>query len=273
MKQLKFLMIAFTLLMGISLTSCLNSESDPYSYGAGYAKAYSYMGMTTSFRSGDVTITPTAASVSSLLAQGVDVSKMDGHVVYVSYRWDPAVTEISNPKDIKNVELMGVLDLNNTTEVVYEKGASNDSVNNAAIIKLGISESSEIKPSFFDETTLLLPTNYFMYNAIHYLTLIYYPNPDDTTLKIYLHHNAKKDETSNTTSYNYAQQGYLGFFNKAYDLTKIFSEYNRVTNAPPTSKPTTVEIITKENSYTYKLDDAQTAEKTYTITYKDETEK
>lgn len=270
MKQLKFLMIAFTLLMGISLTSCLNSESDPYSYGGGYAKVRSYLGMGISFTSDDVTITPTTASVSSLLAQGVDVSKMTGHVVYISYRWDPTVTEISNPKDIKNVELMAVLDLNNTTEVVYEKGAANDSVNNAAIIKLGISESSEIKPSFFDKTTLLLPVNYFMYNAIHYLTLVYYPNEDDTTLKLYLHHNAKKDETSNTTSYNYAQQGYLGFFNKAYDLSKIIDEYMRTTNAV---YPTTVEIITKENSYTYKLDDAQTAEKTYTVTYKNETEK
>lgn len=271
MKQLKFLMIAFTLLMGISLTSCLNSESDPYSYGGGYAKVRSYLGMGISFTSDDVTITPTTASVSSLLAQGVDVSKMEGHVVYISYRWDPTVTEISNPKDLKNVELMAVLDLNNTTEVVTEKGAPNDSVNNAAIIKLGISESSEIKPSFFDKTTLLLPVNYFMYNAIHYLTLVYYPNEDDTTLKLYLHHNAKKDETSNTTSYNYAQQGYLGFFNKAYDLTKIFTAYKKATHT--IDNPTTVEIITKENSYTYKLDDAQTAEKTYTVTYKNETEK
>lgn len=270
MKQLKFLMIAFTLLMGISLTSCLNSESDPYSYGYGYAKAYSNMMGTSSFRMGDATITPTAASVSSLLAQGVDVSKMDEHVVYISYRWDPAVTEISDPKDIRNVDLMGALDLNNTTEVVYEKGAPNDSVNNAAIIKLGVSESSEIKPSFFDENTLLLPTNYFMYGTIHYLSLIYYPNEDDTTLKIYLHHNAKKDESSNTTSYNYAQQGYLGFFHKAYDMRRIFSEYMRTTNS---SKPTTVEIITKENSYTYKLDDTQTTEKVYPVTYKKETEK
>lgn len=270
MKQLKFLMIAFTLLMGISLTSCLNSESDPYSYGQGYVKAYSSMYGTTYFKIDDITITPTSSSVSSLLAGGIDVSKMVGHVVYISYRWDPAVTEIADPKDIQGVDLRGALDLNNTTEIVYEKGAANDSVNNATIMKLGISESSDVKPSFFDKTTLLLPVNYFMNNKVHYLSLMYYPSEEDATLKLYLHHNAKGDETSNTTSYQYAQQGYLGFFHKAYDLRRIFSEYERVTG---NTEPTTVEIITKENSYTYKLDDSQTEEKTYEVVYKDKTEK
>ena len=34
MKQLKFLVVALTLLMGISFTSCLNSDSDPYNVKA-----------------------------------------------------------------------------------------------------------------------------------------------------------------------------------------------------------------------------------------------
>lgn len=274
MKQLKFLMIAFTLLMGISLTSCLNSDSDPYKYGGGMAKVRATYGPVI-FESGDITITPTAASISSLLTQGVDVAKMDGHVVYISYRWDPAVTVADeDPKKIKNVDLMAAIDLNNTTEVVNERGATNDSINNAAIISLGLSQNSEVKPSFFDKTTLLLPVNYFMYGKLHYLTLKYYPKEqaeDDKTLKLYLHHNAGKDESTNTTSYNYAEQGYLGFFQKTYNLSNIYAAYGyQIGN--PTAQPTTVEIITKENTYTYKLDDTQTKENTYTVTYK-ETEK
>ncbi len=273
MKQLKFLMIAVTLLMGISLTSCLNSDSDPYKYGGGMAKVVANYGPVY-FVSGDITITPTAASVSSLLTQGIDVSKMSGHVVYISYRWDPAVTVPNeDPKNIKNVDLMTAIDLNNTTEVVNEKGATNDSINNAAIISLGISQNSEVKPSFFDKTTLLLPVNYFMYGKLHYLTLKYYPKEQaegDKTLKLYLHHNAGKDETTNTTSYNYAEQGYLGFFQKTYNLSNIFRAYRTATHT--SEDPTTVEIITKENTYTYKLDDTQTKENKYTVTYK-ETEK
>lgn len=273
MKQLKFLMVAFTLLMGISLTSCLNSDSDPYETGGGMAKVVATYGPVY-FVSGDITVTPTAASISSLLTQGVDVAKMDGHVVYISYRWDPAVTVPNeDPKKIKNVDLVAVVDLNNTAEVVSEKGDRNDSINNAAIISLGLTNNSEVKPSFFDKTTLLLPVNYFMYGKLHHLTLKYYPNEQtdgDKTLKLYLHHNAGKDESTNTTSFDYAQQGYLGFFQKTYNLSYIFEVYKRTTNA--SENPTTVEIVTKENTYTYKLDDTQTKENKYTVTYK-ETEK
>ena len=46
MKQLKFLVVALTLLMGISFTSCLNSDSDPYNYGGGMVKVRNYMGNT-----------------------------------------------------------------------------------------------------------------------------------------------------------------------------------------------------------------------------------
>ena len=42
MKQLKFLMVALTLLMGISFTSCLNSDNDYAPTVGGFVKAVSY---------------------------------------------------------------------------------------------------------------------------------------------------------------------------------------------------------------------------------------
>lgn len=273
MKQLKFLMVAFTLLMGISLTSCLDSDSDPYSYGYGYAKVVNSYGATYFTMGKDITITPSSGSVATLLANGIDISKMTNHVVYITYRWDPALINITTEtKDLQGVDLMGALDLNNRSEIVEEKGAANDSVNTAPIISLTSSQSSEVKPIFYDATTLLIPANYYMYSKIHYLTLKYYPNEEteDNKLRLYLHHNAKGDESTSATSTNYAQQGYLGFLQKAYDLTGIFARYALKHGG---TRPTTLEIVTLENPYSVKLDDAQTKEKVYTVTYEEKTDK
>ena len=44
MKQLKFLMVAFTLLMGVSFTSCLNDDAGESMYdGIGYVREYGYL--------------------------------------------------------------------------------------------------------------------------------------------------------------------------------------------------------------------------------------
>ena len=45
MKQLKFLMVALTLLMGISFTSCLNSDDGEYDDIYGMVLVNNYMGL------------------------------------------------------------------------------------------------------------------------------------------------------------------------------------------------------------------------------------
>ena len=101
MKQFKFLMVAFSLLMGVSLTSCLNSESDPNSYGGGMVKVQSYMGYTSFKGEGGITITPTPASISVLEANGLKISELSDKVVNIAYRWDP--TNVYIPKDSKYI--------------------------------------------------------------------------------------------------------------------------------------------------------------------------
>ena len=77
MKQLKFLMVAFTLLMGVSFTSCLNDDAGESMYdGIGYVRTV--MGSYFVDLYGN-TYHPTMASVTEMEAQGF---KMSGTVIF-----------------------------------------------------------------------------------------------------------------------------------------------------------------------------------------------
>ena len=252
-------------------------------YNKAYAGNKDYMGVYSFKGENGVTITPTSASISALEANGFKMSDMSDKVAQIYYRWDPTQVDIpADEKDVKGVELYSIESLDNTVEIVEQKGvAANDSIsksNNAAIISLGY-DAGGIKyaPKFFyDDHTLLLPINYYITNKRHFLTLVYYPNEDNgTTLRLYLGHNSNGDSTStNSTSYTLTANtgGYygLGLFYKVYDLRKVFERYKRQTST--SENPTTIEIVTKVNSYSLKLDDSQTKEEVYTVT-KGETEK
>ena len=252
-------------------------------YNKAYAGNKDYMGVYSFKGEKRLTITPTSASISALEANGFKMSDMSDKVAQIYYRWDPTQVDIpADEKDVKGVELYSIESLDNTVEIVEQKGvAANDSIsksNNAAIISLGY-DAGGIKyaPKFFyDDHTLLLPINYYITNKRHFLTLVYYPNEDNgTTLRLYLGHNSNGDSTStNSTSYTLTANtgGYygLGLFYKVYDLRKVFERYKRQTST--SENPTTIEIVTKVNSYSLKLDDSQTKEEVYTVT-KGETEK
>lgn len=75
MKQLKFLMVAFTLLMGVSFTSCLNDDAGESMYdGIGYVRTV--MGSYFVDLYGN-TYHPTMASVTEMEAQGFKMSGTD----------------------------------------------------------------------------------------------------------------------------------------------------------------------------------------------------
>ena len=68
MKQLKFLMVALTLLMGISLTSCLDSDSGEYDDVLCLVLVNNYMGFISFEDAAGNTYTPTTASVTQFEA-------------------------------------------------------------------------------------------------------------------------------------------------------------------------------------------------------------
>lgn len=68
MKQLKFLMVALTLLMGIAFTSCLNSDDGEYDDIYGMVLVNNYMGLLSFEDAAGNTYQPTSASVTQFEA-------------------------------------------------------------------------------------------------------------------------------------------------------------------------------------------------------------
>ena len=68
MKQLKFLMVALTLLMGIAFTSCLNSDDGEYDDIYGMVLVNNYMGLLSFEDAAGNTYQPTSASVTHFVA-------------------------------------------------------------------------------------------------------------------------------------------------------------------------------------------------------------
>ncbi len=272
-KKIKFLAIAFTLILGISFTSCLNSDNDTTATRQYFAKVSSSYGYYYFQTADGVTITPTTASIANWEATNkVQLSSYVGQFVFVVVTWDTSlVTVPDNSTSITGVDFGGLLPFDGTAEIVDNKGASNDSISNAAIISLE-SSSSGMKPYFFDATTLILPVDYYMNAKYHYFTLVYYPEEqvNGGPLTLYLRHNNMGDSGTSTSSLDYANQsyynyGYLRLLYKDFDLSRVFQAYEEKTGA---SAPTKVNVVTVENPYSISLSDSQTAQKTYTVEYK-----
>lgn len=267
MKQTKFLLIAFALLAGISLTSCLDSNDDYEQSYTAIVKVNGGLGAY-SFKTADGSIiTPSLASISSLEASGAKLSEMVGKVAYIIYTTEAATVDEVN-KRVDNATLKGGVALNETVEVVNGTEADhlpNDSTTNAPIITLNY--QSQLKPCFVDETSILLPIQYTLTKHQNYFTLVYHteePEDNNGTMRLHLRYHSTGKSMSPTTSYTYLGYGYIPLFYKAYDLTYAFMAYMQRNGL--SSYPTKIEIVTKESEYSTELGtDTQT--NTYTVEY------
>lgn len=270
MKQLKFLMVALTLFMGISLTSCLG-ESEPITTREAFAKLYSTYGSYTFKTIDGYTITPTYASVASLEGDGHNISGLAGDIVWFYYDFATATVDEAK-KTMTDVTLKGVASMNNTVEVVHGTAADkavNDSIGNAPILSLEGTHMSS--PAFvFDQTTLLLNVNYTVTKQENYVSLVYYtdePEDNGEVLRLHLRYNTKgKDVQGGITSLDLGMSRYYGYLVKAYDLSQVLSTY--MAQKGLSSYPTKIQIVTKENPYKVDLEDSETKEKVYTVEYK-----
>lgn len=265
MKQLKFLMVAFTLLMGVSLTSCLNSDSNYAPPVGGFVKVGDSMfGNSFTMLDGVTKISPTVASLAAI-ESNMGFKPSSTKIAYITGTYDETLNP--NPieeKEYKSVNLLWAVSLDAKVEMT-ERGADNDSVNKAPVIDIDNSSQmgSEVekklhKPWFFyDKTTLMLPINYFVYKAgFHKFTLVYYPeeNADgNKTLKLYLRHYDADDKSTTANSLNNSA-AFPQIYYYAYDLTDVFYQYLGRTGEMPTT--VTIEYVTNANSL--KLEDAET---------------
>lgn len=252
---MKFVALALTLLMGISFTSCLNSDDDSSSQGGGIVTVINSYGSVYFLDGSGVKYYPTSTSLASV--ESTYSFSTSSKVAYVVFDYDTTTETASTGY---TVELTYAVSLDSKVEMVQTKGASNDSTTTAPVISLDLMTTSEYLYVINDQ--LVIGANYYM-SKYHYLTMVYYPNEtteSSTEIKLYLRHNSKGDTSTAATSYDYASS-YPSIYFKAYNLSNILNDFYDKTGLSSVK----INVETKENDSSIDLTSATT--KNYTLTY------
>lgn len=271
MKQLKFLAIAFSLLLSVAFTSCMDSGTDSKPQGVAIVevKESSMMGMTY-FQMGETTLYPTSSSLAAVgTTNGFKPSSTD--IAYVLYEYDPESADNANFQTTKKltVDLRFAISLDATSHVITTPGSANDSVATAPIIELSKS-AVEVEKEFaiIGNRYLVAGINYYLTGQkMHTFTLICYPDEitsDSEDLKLYLRHRSKETDSFTGGDMSSAKVGgqYPSLFYYAFDINGAIDNFTMKTKKAPNN----IIIETEVNANGVKLSDAE--KKTYTVTYK-----
>lgn len=273
--MMKFLTLAVGLLAGVTMTSCLNSDSDPTAWGNPIVKVYTtYYPPYVYFETMDsLRIEPTEESYNASISQGFNWSNYNGQIVQLQYSYNSESPDVViDDSGISGVTLSGLVPLNSAVEVVQTLGAANDSINNMPIISLGEENynGTAIEPVYWDATTLFVPINYFINSKIHSFTLEYHPYEealdDDGTLRLYLQHDKEGDNPSNQVD-SWDMMLYYGYsylYYRAFNLSKV-ENYLMMQGK---TMPSSVTIVTYEDDYSLELKD-DTKPNEYVVKYEE----
>ena len=242
MKQLKFLMVAFTLLMGVSLTLCLSDDAGESMYdGIGYVRT---KGNYFADPDGNMYY-PTPASVTEMEAQGFNMLGTDlAYIAFKKVEDTPTTKTVDNitPQTyrIKLVSAAAVDSYYAETATSVEDMESSV-LENAPIVTLEPTDNygQTYKPWMYGTEMLVLPVSWKMENKEemlkqHTMKLVYInddENESGTELVFYLIH----DKGTDTKTDVFAVR------NKAYDIENIMESFK----AKNGSYPTTITIKAK----------------------------
>lgn len=285
MKQrFKFLSLAVGLLAGMTMTSCLNSDSEPLDgrYGV-ISKVYN--GYFTYFQTpgqDPVTITPSESSIIELENQysGFRVSSLAGQIVGIDFTWNTDLMQFpTDAKEYEGVDLRIIYPLNAPTLVVSQPGVGTalDSVATHAVISANPQIGGyKYQPYFFDDTRreIVVPVNYYYpvntgVSTTTSITLVYYPDDAQTqadkangTLRLYLNYRVRgvedfSEQYKASDLANLYMDG-LALFYKAYSLNNILAAWGG-------AQPQKVVVVAHENEYSTSLDDPQTKAVEYPV--------
>ena len=267
MKQVKVLVLTLIVLMGVGFTSCMNSDDNYTPVWQGPVEVISSAYGGTYFKIGELKIQPTATS----LMAGEETYKFDPSstkMAYIActYSNDEASGNSGATNTLKNVTLNYAVSLDGTVESVTEKGASNDSVATAPIIRVTnvMSSTSTSEENFYilDNRYLFAGISYYVQEKQHSFTLVNYPNEEveDGVIKFYLRHGGTPEKDGVTLISANVAGTYPYLYYKSFDLA----------NYLPTLPGKEVKIIVEvdENTVNNKLDDERTKKREYSLTYK-----
>lgn len=263
MKQLKFLMVAFTLMMGISLTSCIG-ESDPTVGGTFVMEVVDPIYC--SFKFADSDIKYTAVNASQLIKD----NDLDyGDIVQIAWSYNSEEQPMTEQtKEIK-VTVAGIQNMSTATASYVLDNTGADDYENATIKKIGFASdysNSNNGISYYDKETILIPV-VFLYNsddlAKHQFTLVYDESQepaDDTTLELYLRYKTTDTEVKAD-----------GNIYKAFGIEYALSAFKAKTGK---SAPTKIKIWANEGQKadSNSLENAKDELQSYEVSYLFETE-
>lgn len=233
MKQLKFLMVAFTLLMGISLTSCLDSDNESAYDGWGYFRTVHYMGSSYFVDLSGYKYYPTEASVAAMKAGGFDIDKAD--LVYIYFK-NVEQADGGSITGGKYIQLVSV----NAFDSYYAKTVQSESdmestvTDNAPILTLNPRDNygNTYTPMLYGPEMVILPIYWRMENKQetmkqHSFSLVYINNEiqaNSKELVLYLRHDRGTDTKSDANA----------LVINAYDISSIMKNFKNATGSYPT---------------------------------------
>lgn len=257
MKQFKFLMVALTLLMGVSLTSCMGN-SDPTVSGLDFGRVVESFPRL-------VIETPAGFKFTALNATE-SLNLYSNDYVYFQYSYDSDVYR--NVKDIDATLTIVEKLVSGVAFPAVDKGENYES---ATIIKMGdgadgsMSNPNRVKFFYYDENKVILPLFFLLKEKsqeslnMHSFSLVYDENElkeDDSDLVLYLRHRSAETDS---------KIGVLSF--RIFDIRQALNEFRAVTGR----KPANIVICTNEttDTTTDNLDKKKNELSKYSVEYAD----
>lgn len=260
MKQLKFLMVAFTLLMGISLTSCLDSGDNESAFdGGGYLRTVHYMGSSYFVDLSGYKYYPTEASLATMKANyGFDIDKAD--LVFIYYKNVETETGETSTTG-KYIQLVSAEAIDSYRAVTKSSEIDMEATvtDNAPINTLNPMDNygNTYKPLLYGDEMVILPVLWKMENkaetmAQHSFSLVYIDKEiqsGSTELVFYLRHDKGTDTKTDANAFRY----------KAYIIKDIMAKFKGVTGRYPAKVTIKAKVatdgITMPETYTdYSMD-------------------
>lgn len=250
MKHVNFLMVALMIIMGTTVTSCMNGEENTIVQGVEPMRVKDNIMGLSSFISGGIEVVPTNSTLVDL-PSGTKIA-------LVGYRYDRALQEITASTKKINVELLGKPQaIDAPLNICPAKDDVQDVKSTHAIATLSVvSGYSAIEPYVLPVMKGMIHGNagaeYFLISPVgykvkgsqkedelkaelkkHSFTMIHYLDEvesGETSMVVYLRHVISGDDTTGDKverTTNYAEY-------KAFDLTRAIVEFKKKSGVNPT---------------------------------------
>lgn len=225
MKQFKFMTLALTLLLGVSFTSCLDSDSESVYDGGGYVRVGMY-GLCFEDLSGNYYY-PTSTSLAQMTSNGFNMSSSD--LCYILYKFVESSSSSSTRAGASyTIELKAAqsIDSYDAYSVSSEEGLENYR-ETAPIVSVTPYDSyygTTSSPMLYGKEMVILPVQWKMTNssdmlAQHTFNLLYLPDENEATngtMTLYLRHDRGSDESAEVSA----------TVLKAFDIEYLVDSYN-----------------------------------------------